>query len=498
MKGKSALLAGVAAIALVASADAGYAAKKASDATSAPAPAPVAAAPAGPTTSELAARIQALEDALQADEAKSESDHTRLSTLEQNFQYASWTFDNGRPTITSGDKRFSMILRVRWQNDLAMFMQDSPSSLPSGAKKDLASGMVTRRAHLGVQGYAFKDFWYEYRYNLGGTDVEAAGLSLARVSYVGIPGVRLNVGVIEPAFMMEGTMSSSQLPFMERPEIDNIAADAFGAGDARRGIEFVYQKAGFLKPDDNLVFMAAYTGGTTAANTGHTLGTDESTQALSRLSYRLWNEGASNLVLGSSFAYAFNQRGMSFQDRPQIRVSGERLIGSSVALPTGVNSMEGMMYAFDASANYDNFWVGGEWAKFTAVVPGAATYNPSFSGWYVEGSWILTGETKGYTVTALNNEIGGWSGPKVANPFSFDGDSWGAWELVARYSDTNLNDTAGATKYTGGEEKIFNTGINWYLNNQIRLGTYYQYVDVDRLNAGQKFSVIGMRLQFTN
>lgn len=501
MKGKSALLAGVAAIALVASAEAGYAAKKSSDATSAPAPAPVAA-PAGPTTAELAARIQALEDALQADEAKTEADHTRLSTLEQNFNYASWTFDNGRPTITSGDKRFSMIFRVRFQSDFAGFMQDDPTAAGNKAQyKDLGSGMVIRRAHLGVQGFAFKDFWYEFRYNMGGSDAEAANLSLARVSYVGIPGVRINVGVIEPATTFEGTFSSAQLPFMERPEIDNIFADSFGGGDARRGIEFVYQKAGLLKSDDNLVFVAAYTGQPTGSNQGHANGGDEwGTHALGRLSYRFWNDGANNAVIGSSLAYAFDQRGgMRFRDRPQIRVNGDRLIDANIA-----GAREGLAYTVDASANYQNFWIGGEWAKFNAIVPGAA-YNPSFSGWFVEGSWILTGETKGYTVAAQNNEIGGWTGPKVANPFSLDGDSWGAWEWVIRFSDTDLNDKNAAGPVLGGRETILNTGINWYLNNQVRLGTYYQYVNVDKMDKlvggtqiGQKFSVLGVRLQFTN
>jgi phosphate-selective porin OprO and OprP len=494
MKGKTALLAGVAAIALMATAQAGYAAKKGSDGTSVT-PATVAAVPAGPTNAELAARVQALEDALQADEDKSQSDHTRLSTLEQNFQYASWTFDNGRPTITSGDKRFSMIFRVRFQNDLAMFMQESPTKVGNNATyKDLGSGSVVRRAHLGVQGFAFKDFWYEFRYNMGGSDAEAAGLSLARVSYIGIPNTRINVGIIEPAFMLEGTISSAQLPWMERPEIDNIAADSFGGGDARRGIEVVWQKAGVFKPDDNLVMMAAYTGQATGSTQGHANGGDEyGTHALSRVSYRFWNDGASNAMIGSSFAYAFDQRGgMRFRDRPQIRVNGDRLIDANVA-----NARNGYMYAFDASFNVDNFWLGGEWANFNANVPGAA-YDPSFSGWFVEGSWILTGETKAYTVAAQNNEVGGWAGPKVANPFSLDGDSWGAWELVARYSDTDLNDTG----YLGGREKIANVGINWYMNNMVRLGTYVQYVDVDKKSGatqfGQNFYVMGMRLQFTN
>lgn len=497
MKGKSALMAGVAAVALVASMQAGYAAKKTSDATSAPAAAPVAAVPSGPTTQELANRIQALEDALQASEAKADADHTRLSTLEQNFQYASWTFDNGRPTITSGDKRFSMIFRVRFQSDLAMFMQDDPAKAGNTAQyKDLGSGMVIRRAHLGVQGFAFKDFWYEFRYNMGGSDAEAAGLSLARVSYVGIPNVRINVGVIEPAVTFEGTFSSAQLPFMERPEIDNIFTDSFGGADGRRGIEFVYQKAGLFKSDDNLVFVAAYTGQPTGSNQGHANGGDEyGTHALGRLSYRFWNDGVNNAVIGSSFAYAFDQRaGMRFRDRPQIRVNTDRLIDANVA-----NAREGAAYTVDASANYENFWIGGEWTKFQAFVP--TGYDPSFSGWFVEGSWILTGETKGYTVAAQNNEVGGWTGPKVANPFSLDGDSWGAWEWVVRYSDTDLTDKK-VGGVIGGRETILNTGINWYLNNQVRLGTYYQYVNVDKVSGstqlGQKFSVIGMRLQFTN
>ena len=131
MKGKSALMAGVAAVALVASMQAGYAAKKSSDATSAPAAAVV---PAGPTTSELAARIQALEDALQADEAKAQGEHTRLSTLEQNFNYTTWTFDNGRPVINSGDGRFSMAFRVRFQGDFGAFLQDDPRSSTNFAR----------------------------------------------------------------------------------------------------------------------------------------------------------------------------------------------------------------------------------------------------------------------------------------------------------------------------------------------------------------------------
>ena len=176
MKGKSALMAGVAAIALIAAAQAGYAGKKTSDGTSAP----VAAAPSGPTNAELAARVQALEDALQASETKADSDHGRLSALEQNFNYTTWTFDNGRPVVSSGDGRFSLAFRVRFQFDNANFMQDSAALLTANAPKaiqDLSSGAVIRRGFFGVEGKAFKDFWYEFRLNAGGSNGGSAGAS---------------------------------------------------------------------------------------------------------------------------------------------------------------------------------------------------------------------------------------------------------------------------------------------------------------------------------
>jgi len=544
MKGKSALLAGVAAIALIASAQAGYAAKKTSDATS-DTPATTTAVPAGPSNAELAARIQALEDALQADESKAQGEHTRLSTLEQNFNYATWTFDNGRPVINSGDGRFSMAFRVRFQEDFANFIQDSPTAIPNAQYKDLSSGAVTRRAFFGVEGKAFNDFWYEFRYNAGGTNGSSGGtngvtategdsvMSIARVAYTGIPHFRLNVGVIEPAFMLEGTTSSGQLMFLERPEIENIAADTFGAGDSRRGIEVAFQYEGMILPGDNFVWTAAYTGAKTGASgapntngsgVGHTNGGDEQSQFLSHLSYRFWSDGASNALIGGDFGTALYAGGgsysLSFQDRPEIRVDGDRLIGATVGSATGQTagcgtptagniSCHATMFSGHAAGNLDNFYLAGEYSYFRADRLNSAKVldHPDFSGYMFEGSWVLTGEPKTYSPNATNNEIGGYGAPKVASPFSLSGDSWGALELAARYSFTNLdwNRSTSGTGIAGGREGIFDIGLNWYLNNEVKLQVHDSVVHVDKLNAaggavqiGQNLNIVGIRLQFTN
>lgn len=520
MQGKAALMAAVAVVALSAS-GALAESKSTSNGTSQATP-----ADNGPSNAELAARIQALEDELQAYEGKAQSDHTRLSTLEQNFNDTSWTFDNARPTVKSGDGRFTMAFRVRFQADAAMFMQDSSDELMKSAPaatRDLSSGAVVRRAFFGVEGKAFNDFWYEFRLNGGGSNGGGTSngegdplVSLARVAYTGIDHFMLNVGVIEPAFMFEGTTSSGQLMFLERPEIDNIAADTFGAGDARRGIEARFQMDSALMPDDNLVLNIAYTGAKTGSSTAHGPGGDEQTQLLGRTSYRFWHDGVSNASIGASGATILSDGGgvsqINLQDRPEIRVDGTRLITTG-----GITAKHAYMYAFDAGVNVENFYLGGEYASFTARRSALGTQhadNPNFSGWYLEGSWVLTGEPKTYTVSATNNEVGGFGAPRVGNPFSFKGDSWGAWELALRYSNTDLNwhdQFAGSATaqagINGGEERIFDIGLNWYLNNNVKLQINDLITNVDRFTstthdlahtASQDFNTVGVRLQFTN
>lgn len=80
MKGKSALMSGVAAIALVALAQAGYAQKSSSDSMSNSTPAPMAQPSSGPTTEELSARIDALEEELQQSEIREAADHEKVDS----------------------------------------------------------------------------------------------------------------------------------------------------------------------------------------------------------------------------------------------------------------------------------------------------------------------------------------------------------------------------------------------------------------------------------
>ncbi|HWY63713.1 MAG TPA: porin, partial [Rhizomicrobium sp.] len=274
------------------------------------------------SNAELAARLQAVEDQLAAQQDRAMADRTRLSTLEQGYNSAAWNFDNGRATFASGDNRFTLAIRARMQADFAGFSQDAPTSHPSGfaGPTDLSSGAVMRRAYFGIEGRAYNDFWYEIRLNAGGSDgglnstctatststqgAPAGGpitttstcavgaianggegdplLNKMVITYVGVPWWHFNVGVIEPSFMMEGTTNSASLTWMERPDLENIAADAFGAGDSRRGVEMGWSRPDTFWAGDNTAFDVAFTGGKTGSAAGHGNGGDEQTQILGR------------------------------------------------------------------------------------------------------------------------------------------------------------------------------------------------------------------------
>jgi len=116
--GKVALMSGVAAIAMAMGAKAAIADDKTISAADHPLVlAQNVAQNSTMSNAELAARIQALEDAQANAADRANSDRTRLSTLEQGYNSAVWAFDNGRATFASGDGRFSLAIRARFQAD---------------------------------------------------------------------------------------------------------------------------------------------------------------------------------------------------------------------------------------------------------------------------------------------------------------------------------------------------------------------------------------------
>jgi phosphate-selective porin OprO and OprP len=112
----------------------------------------------------------------------------------------------------------------------------------------------------------------------------------------------------------------------------------------------------------------------------------------------------------------------------------------------------------------------------------------SFSGYYVQGGYFLTGESRGYKGTSFDRT-------KVKSDFLDEG-GWGAWEVLARYSSLDLNDEDAGV--LGGKMDDVTVGLSWYMSSYAKL--MFNYVmatlsDADGEEIGKE-SAVAARMQF--
>ena len=98
------------------------------------------------------------------------------------------------------------------------------------------------------------------------------------------------------------------------------------------------------------------------------------------------------------------------------------------------------------------------------LIPGSADSRTELAhqAWQLTGSWVLTGEDASYRGVA-----------KPDRPFTIGGEGWGAFELVARYGELDVDDEAfpryadpsvAATRSTA-----WGIGLNWLLTSNLKL-----------------------------
>ncbi len=189
------------------------------------------------------------------------------------------------------------------------------------------------------------------------------------------------------------------------------------------------------------------------------------------------------------------------RERPETSVDDN----STRLVDTGAITSDGLTaYGLEGGLSFKSLYLAGEWTHFDVSRTSVGSpFNPSFSGWYLQGSWTLTGERR-----VWSSANGGFRGIRPRNNFDPADGGWGAWELAARYSVLDLNDDAGLAGAAtpvggirGGEQKVTSAGINWYPNTVFKFQLDFQNVDVDRLSAtgaqiGQNVKIYTLRSQF--
>lgn len=453
-------------------------------------------AQAAPQQSRIDTLQQQIDDlnAQVADLKRSTSDqYADVAQKQGEKPEASVSLKNGRPSFKSADGDFSLDIRALVQFDSAYYGQ---GKAPAGT--DFSSGSNFRRARLGVEGVLFSGWSYQFIYDFGGSGSEGASISSAYIQYDGLGPVHWRIGAYPTPESFDDTTSASNLLFLERAQPTDLARSIAGS-DGRDGTTlFAY--------DDNYFAALSYTGDLVQDS-----GVFDEQQALvGRLAYRLYNDGESNFAIGGDSTYVFkiadsaagvgSPSAIRLRERPELNVDDNniRLIDAG-----SIDASHVWEWGFEATGNWRNLYAQGGYFNFDVTRRNSPLPDPSFDGWYVQASWLLTGESKPY-----NAATGSYGLPKPRNPLGFDHGGIGAWELAARYSVLDLNDNAGIAGtptpfggVRGGEQKIWTAGVNWYPNSAIRFVLDYQHTDVSRLNAaggdiGAKLDAVSLRAQF--
>lgn len=98
--------------------------------------------------------------------------------------------------------------------------------------------------------------------------------------------------------------------------------------------------------------------------------------------------------------------------------------------------------------------------------------NPRFHGWHVEVAYVLTGEHRVYDF-----QTGTLKNPKPCA-------QTGAWEVAARYSFVNMVDK----NVYGGSEHNTTLGVNWFVNEHVKLSANYIRANIHPTARGTTLS----------
>ncbi|ESQ75006.1 OprO/OprP family phosphate-selective porin [Asticcacaulis sp. AC402] len=479
---------------------------------------------------EVQARMDAMQARIDAQQAQIDAQQTELNGLKAEIaaQYgapapatrvaaapipaptpvppaaASVTLNNGTATIASTDGAFSVALKSMFQLDAASYSQDKDLDA-AVIGRDLNSGVNFRRARIGMGGKLFTDFDYNIILDFGGSGAEDVGrFHEAWLQYSGFKSVKLRIGEFAPNAGLEDAGSVMASTFLERASVSDIARSLTG-GDTRMGISA-------FNAYDRWLWYVSLTGNTVSTLSTQAAGftvanADEQLGMTARLAGTPFKGDTWLVHAGINYSRIINPADagdssatrypVALRDRPELRLDSTRLVDTGA-----IDAQSADVTGLELGMQNGPFFVEVEAFAFNIArynrAPGLT--DPDFFGWYIEGGWVLTGETRRYnTVTAA------FDGVTPKNNFDAKRGQWGAFELVARFStldlDYNPDAVLTADQVRGGKQDIFSLGLGWTLNPAMRLVFQGQDVKVERLNSsgvqtGQDYTSFAVRSQF--
>jgi phosphate-selective porin OprO/OprP len=318
-----------------------------------------------------------------------------------------------------------------------------------GGSSRLEDGALLRRARLGFEG-RHSDWAFEAEYDFAG-DGE---IKDAYLKYRGWLAGEVSIGQFKVPFGLEEQISSRNISFVERA----LPTDSFSPS-RRLGIGLAHEG-----PRHTLSSMAF----------GPSIEGDEGLGMSARATFApVWMKDRRVLHLGVSASLERVDGALKLGTPPEARPADEKLVKTGKIDAVDRIAQMGLEAAWQEGP----VSVQAEWMH-SHLRRSSGQPDLDFEGGYVAVSWFITGEVRPY-------RAGRFKGIDLAHP-------GGAWELTARYSRVDLDDR----DIAGGREHNISLGLNWYVDDHLRLMLNYIDVHSRRRGGSDDPSILLMRAQF--
>ncbi len=363
-------------------------------------------------------------------------------------------WDDGLHAV-SRDGAFDVRIGGRIHVDGAFFRSDrgietAAAGIPGN--DTFQSGWEVRHPRIYLKGRIYRDFIYKVDYTFSDETIGDAYLGAVGVPVMGT----VIVGKAARAFGNDPGPSSNYTLFMEYAN-----TIIFGAG----------KQVGLAAGAPLLDRRVSWAAQVFQFTDGKGIRTEDNYNLNARLTGLPWyrDGGREMLHLGTSYSYRSSKDNYRLRARPENHLAPYLVDTGEIAIERA------NLFVLEGAWVSGPFSLEGEWYS-SLVDREDGLSSLFFSGFYVQSSFFLTGESRGSQYVTSYGEFDSPVRPR-RNFFLRDGGR-GAWQLAARYSYLDLNDR----EIRGGILGDFTLGLNWQLNPNLRW--MLNYIHARRHGAG--------------
>ncbi|MCR5519657.1 MAG: hypothetical protein K6F21_04940 [Bacteroidales bacterium] len=357
---------------------------------------------------------------------------------------------------------------VRTQVDGVVFFGAPDYADPIG------NGTSIRRARFAVKGQINKDWYGEFDMDLADGLVE---LKDAIVRYTGLTNWELQAGNFKENFSIQRNTTSRYLQFMERPMVCGLAPSRHLGINAKYANDWLWASAGAFT---NEIAGAEEIGYIQDNNKDY--GRSNGYSLTGKVIFRpLYKKENASLHIGGAASYRTALTSVDPGDWGTYRASARNSTSINRKKYLDTDNLLGYDHNLLWTAELAGHWNG---LRYEAAYIGdnvffkADAADPStkhFGGWYVQAGYLLFGGKQQY-------DSRGGKYTKVDR-----GQKWGDIELCARYENMDLNDG----NVYGGAAEAYTLGVNWHVNDNVKIMLNYQFNNNDRYANGKGKLYVG-------